>query len=442
MLGEKDERAATVNQPNPLAFYLALVYVFIIFTQLHELVALAIGVNTFLLPVVTVPTLLVVAFSGGFQRTLRWRAAKYWVAYTAWMILALPFSSWKAGSLMVVITWIRAEVMVLFVIAGCVITWKQVNQLLAMFALAAAVDVIAGRILAGQLAGRLELTGTTMSDPNDYAAQLILVLPFLLLVIMSRWRGSAVRVLAVVALLGGIFLILLTGSRGALMALCVSVGFCLWKLRPSQKMAALLALAALAAVAVFVLPQEVLSRFSTLVRSKDANSNEEALAIGSTEARTYLLRESIYATLTHPLFGVGAGQFESYEGYKARDAGQKGQWHQTHNSFTQVSSENGLPALVFFLAAIIVTYRMLSAIHREAQKRPATSETRRIKATAFCLLASLVGFCAAIFFLSLAYRFYLPALTGITIAFSRGVRHQWRRADAPSLVNEHLEVAP
>ena len=183
--------------------------------------------------------------------------------------------------------------------------------------------------------------------------------------------------------------------------------------------------AILACAAIVVIPQQVLSRFATIFSSDNKLENDGALsaATESAEVRNYLLRQSVLVTLSHPFFGVGMGQFQNYEGEMSRKAiGGPGYWNETHNSFTQASSEMGIPALLFYLAAIIATYRMLNRVYRLAQQQSSTPGVQRIKVTAFYLLLSLVGFCAASFFLSLAYRFYLPAFAGLAIALTRAVR--------------------
>jgi O-antigen ligase len=239
------------------------------------------------------------------------------------------------------------------------------------------------------------------------------------------------RIVAAGFFLYGLYLILLTGSRGALIAIAITILFCLWRLRPSQKILAASIVMLLVCATPFVVPQRILTRFSTIFQTANfAEKDPDLAAAASGEARRYLLKQSILATLSHPIFGVGAGQFQNYEGRKAREAGLRGSWHETHNSFTQVSSEIGIPALLFFLAAIIATYRMLDSVYRTARRRRPTKETQQIRATAFCLLISLVGFCTASFFLSLAYRFYLPALTGLAIALYRAVQQKWRPAFA------------
>jgi O-antigen ligase len=419
---------AEVNSPlRVVGYYFALLYIFTVFTQLHQLVLMAVGTDTHMLTIIGVPTVILVLSSGGIQRTLRWPAAQYWLGFSIAMILAVAFSSWRSESLRIALTWIRVEVLVLFVIAGCVLTWSEVRSLMTVLAWAAVVDVIAGRAIAGQVAGRFELTGTTMSDPNDYTAHMILILPCLFLVVIGSWRSRFARIAAAAVLLYGVFLILLTGSRGGLIALAVTILYGLFRLRPGRKLVAVTVATLLAFLATLILPQTILTRFSTTFRSADEAQQDPdtASAFESREGRSYLLKQSLLATLTHPIFGVGAGQFQNYEGRKAREAGLHGSWHETHNSLTQVSSEIGIPALLFFLAAIIATYRLLDEVYRAAGRRPRTRENQQIRATAFCLLISLVGFCVASLFLTLAYRFYLPALTGLAIVLYRAAQQRW-----------------
>lgn len=424
---------AQVQQPlRKTAFSFALAFAFMVFSDIHELVGLVTGIKSYILIITTVPMIILVFLSGGFRRTLRWPAAKYWLGFGVWMVVALPFSSWRAASLSRTIIWTRAELPILFAIAGCVLTLGEFSRLVKILAWAAAVVVISGRLFAGQMVGRLELEGTTFSDPNDYAAHLIFLLPFLLIVAMSSGRSAAVRVGASGLTLYGLYLLLTTGSRGGLVALVVMLLLCLWKLRPRLKITVAVIAAVLSCVALIAIPSQIRARFGTIFLSAHVEpgrqlSDEELRAIESSEARNYTLRQSILASITHPLFGVGMGEFQNYEGRTSREKGEIGYWHETHNSYTQVSSELGIPALLFYVGAIVVPYRMLDRLYRTSQ-RSLAPDARLISMIAFCLQLSLIGFSSASFFLSLAYRFYLPALTGLAIAFSRAVQQTWEPA--------------
>jgi O-antigen ligase len=436
-IGENQWRAQVQRPLRRAAFSFALAYAFIVFSDIHELMGIVLGIKPYILIITTLPMVALMLLSGGFGRTLRWPAAKYWLGFGTWMIIAFPFSSWRAESLSLTVIWIRAELPILFAIAGCVMTPREVNRLLTVLAWAASVNIMAGRFFAGQVLGRLELAGTTVADPNDYAAHLLFVLPFLLIVIVDPERPTALRVGASGLTLYGLYLLLSTGSRGGLVALAMVALLCLWKLRLRQKITAIAVGAILACVAIASLPHETFLRFSTIFRSNNRIevgrqlSDDQMRAIASSDARSYLLRQSMLITLKHPLIGVGMGEFQNYEGKTSREKGQQGYWHETHNSFTQVSSELGIPALLFYVAGIISTYRMLNRLYSKALGRPRSPEARKMATTVFCLMVSLVGFCAASFFLSLAYRFYLPALTGLTISFARAAQQNWEPAIAP-----------
>ena len=177
------------------------------------------------------------------------------------------------------------------------------------------------------------------------------------------------------------------------------------------------ALAAAAVMFVFALTavsESVLHRYATLF----TNDTDDLEAVQSTETRTHLLKASIRFTMEHPIFGVGTGEFSDYEAAVAQNEGKRGTWLVTHNAYTQVSSEVGVPGLLFFLAAIVMTFRTFGRVQRAARSHP---QLRPMAMACFCCQLSLVGFCTAIIFLSLAYTIYLPTMSGIAMAISRSL---------------------
>jgi O-antigen ligase len=150
-------------------------------------------------------------------------------------------------------------------------------------------------------------------------------------------------------------------------------------------------------------------------RLQSFSSGDEG-AVESSEARKYLFRKSVEYTLTHPIFGVGPGQFSNYEGQHNIVVGTThGYWHETHNMFTQVSSECGIPAFFFFTAGLVSTWRMLSGTYRKARER---ADCADIQTAVLCVMIGMAGFCVAATFLNFAYFFYQPALGGLAIAIS------------------------
>ena len=106
---------------------------------------------------------------------------------------------------------------------------------------------------------------------------------------------------------------------------------------------------------------------------------------GSAQERKELLTRSLELTYRHPIFGIGPAQF-----------GNGGLWHQTHNSYTQLSSEAGLPALMIFLALMRRTFRNLRSIRTV----PRRSQVWYLGGALYC---AMIGYLVGAFFLSTAY---------------------------------------
>jgi O-antigen ligase len=272
------------------------------------------------------------------------------------------------------------------------------------------VDLLIGRLFEGNQGDRLGLAmGGTVSNANDYAAHLLLVLPFLLWAGFSA-RRRLIRLAAVAGVGIGVLLILKTASRGAALALALTVVVYLVKATPGRRMGVLLLAPVGLAALLLVVPQNAWRRIGSL-SSASASSVQEA--VESSRAREYLLKKSLEYTLKFPIFGVGPGQFASYEGGHNVVIGVHGSWHATHNTLTQVSSECGIPALLFFVAGVISTFRAFSRCYKATQGR---DDCREVADACFCAMLAIVGFCAATLFLSFAYAFYLPAMAGLSIA--------------------------
>ena len=360
--------------------------------MLHQVQAYLTGINLRLLYLVGIPALVAVVLGGGIQRSFRGRPAFYWIGFAAWALMAVPFSVYRGGSARLMFTYLRTDFLLLFVLAGLVVTWDDCRKTMCVIASAAVVNLLTGRIFAAEVgSGRSGLAFGSLNDPNDFACHLLLILPFLLWVFFDS-KSLAVRIGVMLGISYGVFLMLRTGSRGALVGLAASLLFFVVKAPSRQKIAILLAgpIAALGLLAV--MPEHLKQRLTSF------NSGEDKVAVESMEARSYLLRQSIRYTLDRPIFGVGPGEFPEYEGVNNKVNGtEHGSWHQTHNTYTQVSSECGIPALLFYLAAIISTFRLISSVHREARRR---EDCRDIERAAFCIQLAMAGFCTAIGFLN------------------------------------------
>lgn len=425
-------RAAQANETaNPLrniAFRMATVLIFIYFSCIHQLLTYVLHVNLYLLYLFGVPTLLGVVLVGGVQRTLRARPAICWTVFAAWMVVGVPFSTWPGGSLAGLFPYFRTVFPMLFVIAGLTFTWRECRSMMWAIAGGGVVIISAAKLFqdtGGHFGERLAIEFGTISNSNDYAVHLLYVLPFAIFVALTA-KSKAFRI-AFWAVAGfGILLVLKTASRGALVAM--AAGSLYWLLHGTMRQRiGLLLVGPIAAVAlVAFVPRSSLVRIVSF-SADDANASGEALE--SSALRRYLLERSIVYTIQRPLFGLGFAQFRSYEGEHNQLIGDHGKWDDPHNSYTQVSSEGGIPALVFYLAAILSTFLLARRVYREACKRPGCEE---IRSATFCIMLAMTMYCTGILFVNFSYFFYLPVMSSLVIAVSNAVETEFGRRSSGS----------
>lgn len=98
------------------------------------------------------------------------------------------------------------------------------------------------------------------------------------------------------------------------------------------------------------------------------------------------------------------------------EAAKKGEWEAalgTHNSYTQVSSECGIPALGCYFAVICICFQRT---YRMYQLAAGKEQFREIEGLAFSLLIGILIYSVATFFFHIAYSGLLPMLSGATMA--------------------------
>jgi O-antigen ligase len=177
-------------------------------------------------------------------------------------------------------------------------------------------------------------------------------------------------------------------------------------------------------VAVFtVFPNSLKERYLSIVLGSDvkemaqnsAEVRELDEAVSSAAARRQLLINAIKVSISHPVLGVGIGQFATYMSGVERLEGRHSGWQGTHNTYMQISSEAGTPALIIFLIMMWLSFKGLRGLYKRADLIDAP-ESREIANMAFALNASLVAYAVCVFFDYVAYAATLPVLAGFTIA--------------------------
>jgi hypothetical protein len=385
------------------------------------------------LPAVLLGLLIVAALlSGSFVVFIRTPFGRCLLLLTVWMAISIPFSVWMGGSVQFFYNqWLRS-LAVAAITTGLIWDLRQVRMALGVLAIGAIITAATALVTFNTVVGRLGGADTRFNDSNDLA-QFVLVGMCLWAVYVGRRpkRQIAVAICAWLAIGTMMVVFLRTGSRGGLLGAAVVIIELFRQSSVAGKMRMAVIVIAVSALAVVVTPKAVMNRYLSMFDS-DVDSGEEAR--GSAEGRQYLLKESLWLTIRHPLFGVGPGMFMVAENDEAKTQGlARGNWHETHNLYTQVSSECGIPALIFYLGAWYYAFRGLKRVRNTARSsvEPWLVDAGQI---AFWLRMTLVATAASGFFLSVAYMPELQVLLGLSVAFATAVEREGaaRMTSAPN----------
>jgi len=401
-----DAEAEVPSTPLVIAMFLTLAFMFFRFSFLHELIGTRLGVDLHILLILGGGAVLSSLLSGGLVLGMTHRISIAWFLFTACMTFASFFSLWKGGSFAVLYPFLRTTLILVVLIPAVTQSTRSLVRVMKVIGVSGLCLILMGLTVNDFRTGRLELSGagSSVSNSNDYAAVVILLLPAIAYLTMRRGAALWLNLIGCAALVCGCFLVLSTGSRGALISMALSALYLIkvgsWKARA----AILVGLPLAGLIAVPFLPGEAATRLTSLFSAKDRTSE----SVESQMQRTALLMESIRATMDHPLLGVGPGTFQEYQAIEAGENGQRGMWHETHNSYTQISSECGIPCFLCYMAAIVMTFFVFG--------RGRKSSDPKIREISTVLSLMLVSFAVCMFFLAQGYGFGFPVMGGIAIS--------------------------
>ncbi len=310
------------------------------------------------------------------------------------LFLASAFSPlWRGGAFQITIGLLK----VLVVVVVMVLAVNSLPRLrLLIFTQAASAAVMAAITLwkGHSVLGRLEGVLGNYGDPNDLALSFVIAIPLCLAFVFlaRRWFWKAFWTLAVLTMTSAI---LETGSRGGFLALIVTTAVCLWTFAIRGRRPYVIGIAALLGVAVSLsFGGMVIGRLKGTFNPKQ----DTAAAYASSEERQKLFWRSVEVTKEHPLLGVGPGNFMQVSG----------NWHVAHNSYTQLSSEGGLPALLLYLILLWSGFNNIRKAKRFANRQKETMLFAK------ALLSSLIGYVVGSSFLSVPYAFFPYFLVAYT----------------------------
>ncbi len=389
-----------------VALHCTMLFLFFRISFLHEFITGKIRLDLHMLMLLGIMSLLTAFLTSRLTIGLGTRTARLWVGYAFCLCLATAGSSWRGGSIGLLLEYLRTNFPLLLLIPAVTYTTNDLIKILKTIGWAGIAVIGLGFSNKVIVEGRMILmNAASIGDSNDYAAYLIFVAPLVVFLLFGPGSKPFHKLLGLIVIPAGIFQVLSTGSRGALVGIAATLALVVVLSKPRVKLAMLIGLPTIALLALPLVPHKAVDRFASLFKS-DAEDKTDATA--SSEARRRLLQQSITLTFTHPLLGVGPGQFMDSEGELAKASHERGMWHATHNTYTQVSSECGIPAFLFYVAAISVTLTRLWKLRNTIDPMLATA--------AQVMLTSMFSFAVCTFFLSHAYDFPLLVSSGVSIA--------------------------
>lgn len=324
-----------------------------------------------------------------------------------WLSLTIPFAWWKGGAFDTVYGKFSKGVIIALMVTVLVTRISELRKLLFVQVASIALVTIASMAVNHNLRMQGALGGI-YENPNDLAINIALNWPiaFAFLLLAKGPVKKAIWAVAMLVMLLGVFL---TYSRGGLLALLLAFVVCLWQFGIKGKRIHVLAGAVAAIVlAVAIAPFAGLSpsywigRMSTIVSS----SSDDSYDNGSKQAREELFDKSVGFMKSHPVFGIGPGNFESLSG----------SWRVAHNSYTELGAEAGIPALLLFVFVLICAFRNLGGA---SQSHVGDRETDIFTGA---MWASLAAFVLGAIFSSMEYElfpYFLVAYTSVLYKLTR-----------------------
>jgi O-antigen ligase len=213
--------------------------------------------------------------------------------------------------------------------------------------------------------------GGAIGDPNFLAMILVATMPIAAVQLLERREHWGRRLLAALALGTSLIAAAATYSRAAVVALGF-ITIVLFLRHPRRKLVLLAVTAGLAGI-MAVMPASFFTRMSTLAHVSLTRQQQE-IADSSFRARRGEMMTGILMARTHPVLGVGPGNYaHEFQTYAARVGLTPRDIMDPHSLYIQVAAETGLAGLaaLFYLlgSALLEIWRAERTLRRMGAER-------------------------------------------------------------------------
>jgi O-antigen ligase len=426
--------AVPMDETSPfqrLGFNVLLVFLFLAFSRIFDVKFGGLHITGIAYRIV----LAMVLLSRGFQVALKSNVGKALLGLTLFMGLSVPFSVWRTGSKEVFQGWLALSFVAFLSVAGLVQNYQQWLKVFRTLAYALLVFTIIANVFGVSENGRLVLEQGKFANPNEMAQALLLGLPLwgAMMVISKAPTGKLFAVGVMVLILGTTFR---TGSRGAMIAFIAMLLVVFLRASIMSKVQLILAGVLFLGIVLTTMPGRLIARYKSVAADDETDVSEMGGAMAesaatSTQSRKTLLRHSLIFTIKHPLLGVGPGMFVVADDAYMKSLGfTKGTWLGTHNSYTQVSSEVGIPAFLFFVAAVGMALKGPYAVYKKTRGDPRLEDLGNV---ALAIHYCMVVYAVTVLFEHIAYTIMLPVFGGMAACLVRTAEVEIQRIQSVSL---------
>lgn len=366
------------------------------------------------------------------------------VLLSGWFVAGIPFAFWRSGSAAVFThVWLKTF-LVFLLLTLTLVSLERIRTLLWAIILS---ELLATTFSITQpskslwVGERIYGANAGFLGWNFLGIAAAMSIPYLAAIFVAR-RSLLSTALLVATSLSMLWMLVLTASRGGFLNVLFSViltSFLVLRGSPRGRLAAL-SIGSVLFTSTMLAPPVFWDRLGTVWNGSDRpaylnqfqSGVEQLAAQESTEGRLELLTRSVQYTLEHPLFGLGLGNFNLASG--AQHGAEPNAWMGTHNTFTQISSEAGLPALALYLILLAATMGNMNHIRRTASKDQTGRDLSLMaSATLVSLLAFAFGACVA----HLGYDYYFFYI----VAIACGVRRIAHEGGTATRAAERAEMA-
>ncbi len=285
------------------------------------------------------------------------RQNKLFVYMVFFMILSIPFAIYRRSSFEFVFTVYSIVILFYYLFYGIVDSINRLRTVILLGCIGNGLYLTYSVATGTMIGGRLFFGD--MFDANDLAFYALSFLP-LNLIFISRDNSKLIRVACLGFFIVGMLLILLTGSRGGMLALAtvIAVALCTKSRVISRPLKGFVI--SLSIILLFFAPANS-ERFNTIFNLEDDYN------LQAETGRVAIWKAGLRIMFENPLTGVGVNNFAEAIGTDRQRRGEESlRWQAAHNMVVQIGTETGIIGMTLFLLMSMNVFRILGRARKES----------------------------------------------------------------------------